>query len=519
MREEKENSIDRFFREGLDNLNIIPPVDVWNNISGQLPVKKGNRRIFIWIAVAATVSLFAAFSGWNYLQKSERINTPESQQIAKNDKIQENQNFTIQKDSNSSREGTILQDENNQPESNFIAKASKPELKSNETQLPKILEKPSETQLAQAEPERRTEYIHSESTPIFAEKTDNVEKSEFARSQESSDESKTIASALVDGQSNITLAAIQLQSFDTPELYGSVNAGSIITKTEAAPAYDNLYAYEDVTEVKEKVNRWAIGGQMAPLYTYRNISEVNAPGVSKSSINENEKAIVTYASGVKVDFEASPRLTFQTGVYYMKMGQELNNVSNLNRTVVSKSAEYLDYMQVNSGVAFTSSPTVTNSTGTIVTPKDVNLYNPGSVNAFNESYAPGNLPLKRAEEPKKNIEQTFEFIEVPFLAKYKILNRKLNVHLLGGVSTHVLVDNKTKLLVEDNSSFDGKTADVETINYSSSVGFGVSYHIRKNLSISLEPTFKYYLNSFNSNNAVKLHPYAVGLYSGVSVKF
>jgi hypothetical protein len=98
------------------------------------------------------------------------------------------------------------------------------------------------------------------------------------------------------------------------------------------------------------------------------------------------------------------------------------------------------------------------------------------------------------------------------------VNRKVRVHLLGGVSTHVLVDNKA-VLKDANSTIEGKTTGVETLNYSSSVGFGVGYALRKNLSFNVEPTFKYYLNSFNTGDAVRLHPYALGLYSGVLLKF
>lgn len=107
---------------------------------------------------------------------------------------------------------------------------------------------------------------------------------------------------------------------------------------------------------------------------------------------------------------------------------------------------------------------------------------------------------------------------MPFFAKYKIINRKINVHLLGGVSTNFLVNNKS-ILKSESETVKGKTTDVEKLNYSSSLGFGVAYKLSRNLMLSVEPTFKYYLNSFNSTDAVKLHPYAFGVYSGLSFKF
>jgi hypothetical protein len=275
--------------------------------------------------------------------------------------------------------------------------------------------------------------------------------------------------------------------------------------------YDNIYAYENTTEPKEKLNRWAIGGQMAPLYSYRNISEVNAPGISKASMNNVENAVITYSSGIKVDYEATSRLTFQTGVLYMKMGQEIKNVSSLKSARVNA---FFDAQVAKAAEGHTAS----NSTGTIIAPS-AEIYTQSTLNVNRAEYTVGNLAARPADLSQKDIEQSFEFIEVPFLAKYKIINRKINLHLLGGMSTHVLVNNKTTLSTESDGVIHGKTADVETMNYSSSVGFGVVYNLHKNILFSVEPTFKYYLNSFNSSDVVKLHPYAFGLYSGISFKF
>lgn len=530
MRDEKENKIDNYFRDGLENLNIFPPADVWDNIADKIPSKKGNRKVFLWIAVAASVSLFAAISGWNYLQKTKNNQIDSIHKIATNKEIQQKHihnksqvDSGINSDSNAlmpkekSRTYTLKENksikENIQTEKNeaipqekaaFANEASIKNPKqpySNTSGITKKLEEEApqyEKAIAQELKEKSTNKTFPEANQFTGETTSANVATEVNKENHYAS----------------FFNAIQLNRFKTPDVYGKISDGSSVAKIDTVKVYDNLFAYEDVSENKEKVNRWAIGGQMAPLYSYRNISEVNSPDFSKSSMNKIEKGIITYSTGVLVDYEAGSRLSLHTGIYYMKMGQEIENVSNFSKKA-AKSGDKLEYMASNSSRL---APAMANSTGTIVT-SATNLYYEGSVTSDLQSYAPGNLALSPAANEKKNIEQSFEFIEVPFLAKYKIINRKINLHLLGGVSTHVLVNNKTTIETDGQVSSNGKTTDIETMNYSSSVGFGVGYRLRKNVLFSIEPTFKYYLNSFNSSDAVKLHPYAFGLYSGLSFKF
>ncbi len=56
--------------------------------------------------------------------------------------------------------------------------------------------------------------------------------------------------------------------------------------------------------------------------------------------------------------------------------------------------------------------------------------------------------------------------------------------------------------------------------FSSSLGMGMEYSITNNLSLNLEPTFRYYLNPFNNVAGLNnLHPYSFGIFSGLSYKF
>ncbi|MDK2979483.1 MAG: hypothetical protein PWP52_2197, partial [Bacteroidales bacterium] len=118
-----------------------------------------------------------------------------------------------------------------------------------------------------------------------------------------------------------------------------------------------------------------------------------------------------------------------------------------------------------------------------------------------------------------NIRQSFEYIEVPLIIRYKIIDKIIDINLIGGVGANFLVGNNVYLMYENSKDVIGKTNGVNDINYSGSLGFGLEYPILNSVNILIEPSIKYYLNPINANSAVESHPYSIGIYTGVSYSF
>lgn len=495
MKSDMENRIDNYFREGLDDLNVIPPAEVWENISGKLAKKRKKPPIFLWIAAAASISVFAAVSGWWFF-KNQEISNPKNTAIAVKHENKENQDAVAATKSQGNQQNASGNIRNAQ--SNILERNSKKETnsvddyKSQEKIVAVITGKTIKTN----QPSKYSNLSVNQSAEnqiVFG-----VVKRHSVNA--TTDEPVLVESKLA------FLHRKQLNSIQQPDVDRKIgDVKTEVVKKDIIPVYDDILVAD---EEQPKIDHWDIGGQMAPLYSYRNVSEVNTPGVSKASINQLEKAMITYSSGVAVGYNASSRLTIQTGIYYMKMGQEMNDLSEFSSSSVK--ASFLGQNSANYGV--------TNSTGHIVSTSKEMYYDLNVINSDNK-YAVGKVAYQPISRESKNVQQTFEFLEVPFLAKYKIIDRKFGVHLLGGLSTHVLVNNKAIITNSDNTQTEGKTENVQTFNYSSSVGFGMVYGLRKNLTFSVEPIFKYYLNSFNTTNDIKLHPFAFGLYSGFFFKF
>ena len=64
----------------------------------------------------------------------------------------------------------------------------------------------------------------------------------------------------------------------------------------------------------------------------------------------------------------------------------------------------------------------------------------------------------------------------------------------------------------------GEATNLNQVHFSTNLGLGFRYIFWKSFQANFEPTFKYQLNTFSSNDG-GFQPYFIGLYSGVSYRF
>ena len=115
--------------------------------------------------------------------------------------------------------------------------------------------------------------------------------------------------------------------------------------------------------------------------------------------------------------------------------------------------------------------------------------------------------------------QNFDYIEIPLYLRYTLIDARFDVVMLGGLSSNVLVGNQIFVDNGSGKSLVGKTKDMESLNYSGTLGLGFRYGLSKRISLNLEPRIKYYLNSLNSNSSVSYKPYTIGVFTGLSYEF
>lgn len=114
--------------------------------------------------------------------------------------------------------------------------------------------------------------------------------------------------------------------------------------------------------------------------------------------------------------------------------------------------------------------------------------------------------------------QEFGYLEVPLELNYAIIDRTFGVHLISGISSLFLVDNTVSLESNLGTTEVGQANNLNDVNFSANIGFGMQYRVSDKFNVQIEPLIKYQLNTF-SDTAGEFRPYSIGIYSGIRYKF
>ncbi|MBC7495046.1 MAG: hypothetical protein H7221_08565, partial [Flavobacterium sp.] len=117
-----------------------------------------------------------------------------------------------------------------------------------------------------------------------------------------------------------------------------------------------------------------------------------------------------------------------------------------------------------------------------------------------------------------SLNQKMGYFELPVEMSYKIGSKNFTIDLITGLSTFFLQQNSVFLQTANSSIEIGEASNLNKFHFSGNIGFGINYKLLKNFEASIEPTFKYQLNTF-SRDAGNFQPYIFGLYSGLKYNF
>lgn len=266
---------------------------------------------------------------------------------------------------------------------------------------------------------------------------------------------------------------------------------------------------EDPETVKpdKSAGRWSVGALASPTY----YSRLN-PGADATArdLTRSEKAAVSYSGGVAFSYTINKRISLQTGLYYSSLGQKVTGVSSF--------AGFRQFYDVKNGSDFS----IQTSSGTITSyNNDIFLYDSKSGNRVQTMYTidvfdPYKASLKYIDN---SLHQNFNYLEVPLFLKYKVIDRKVDFNLIGGISYNILISNSAYSYSGGVKYYIGKTEGLSLVTISSSIGMGMEYSLSKKISLNVEPTFRYYLTPVGSLTGYSLHTYSFGILSGFSFKF
>jgi len=157
--------------------------------------------------------------------------------------------------------------------------------------------------------------------------------------------------------------------------------------------------------------------------------------------------------------------------------------------------------------------------GNIVASSGEVFVNNYKLNAANELNTFTDNSSLEANNANQGIRQHLDYLELPFNLRYTLVDRDIELQLVGGMSTNFLVNNYVTMETSSGTTEIGYLSNIRSINYSGNAGIGMIYHLHEQLSLHLEPRFRYFLNSVNDASLPATRPYTVGISTGVSYIF
>lgn len=466
-----EKNSDKIFREKLESFSVPPPPHIWDNVQGQLAALKKRKRLayISWISAAAVVVL-AFMAGW-YFNTDPNSNLPLA-----------TQNQTI-------KENPVIPEKRTEPKTVAVANENP------------AVETENHEQLASA-------------------KISNL---------------KSIANAVTNNgvEEKITLNSFTTESIDLAQLayikakvtQKQIAFGLAENKTETV-VYSDLSQSEQFLIAqniknsdasKESENNWKMGLYVSPGYSSH---------VASHSDNYNQQMTLSSSSGnanvsggVSFQYKTTKRLSVESGVYYAKNGQKSENTFQLlsfrqNGDLMFDAAPGSDKSYSSNVVQMDNGNLQMNSTAGVIafneTPKGA------EISGDFESLATGNT---NALISNGEFSQVFDFVEIPLYLRYRVVDSKFGIELLGGINAGVVVGNNAYIDNQYGLQNIGETRDISTLNLSGTVGVGLNYAMGKHISLAVEPRLNYYLNSINKNPEVDFRPYRVGFYTGLYYAF
>jgi len=469
----KEKNLDELFRDKLLNYEKEPPSYLLDNILSSVSGARRKRKLVYWRVAGVAAALLIAFvAGWQLndsaIQKTNQVvtavrpSTPEKSSEAKN------------------------QVEKIMPANQ--AAPAKSQLASTETNSPI-----RNNQLKSITQSLKSETIVLDAEPVVVASNDETLLMKPLKSLDRLVDLKIEnLTALQDKKSGDDSSGLTQKSIDQ----------QIMEQNKQLLAVEN--------KSKEKT-RWLVGAQVSPEYNVSRGSQSQA--YASNMLRSSSSNQVDLGGGISVELKKGKRWSLQSGVYYSGLGQTSGNTS---------SSGSQDMLYANAGSNYFNTPVKVDA-----------ISNRMSLNSnagvIELSKIPSGLVVGNSLEDKTmnstvivsptSFIQNFDYIEIPLYVRYTLIDARFDVVMLGGLSSNVLVGNQIFVEGASGKSLVGKTNDMQTLNYSGTLGMGFKYGLSRRISLNVEPRIKYYLNSLNSNSSVTYKPYTIGVFTGLSYEF
>ncbi len=517
-----KKNIDRLFQEKFKDFDVVPDDAVWDRIHDELHSKKKKRRVIpIWwklggVAAGLILALTVGISFFN----SDENQTPK---IVNTDKkgdqntIEDKEQNKRLEFENSNKEGVANQDRSSGSNNSEIdltttnkeshAKKLQRDVISDKSRNDVVANR-SKTNLPSNTKNSSSDLVKPNLHNQINNKSSSVVKNNNIKEELNSDlKSKTNSEIdkIIKGSTQKNSTAISKNVSSTKDdVAAKINKDIPVKEAITIPdpskneksieaVIADLNALKNDEEVAEKLNRWSVAPNVAPVY----FSSFGQGSTIHSQFNQNTKSgNFTMSYGINGGYAINNKLKVRAGVKRVDLSYATEDVLVFTgegaqaRGAASGEVSNLNLKNANQALTIISTETLNRFTA------------PSIVNARFEGA----------------LSQNLSFIEVPLELEYKLLDKKFGINVIGGFSTFFLNDNEILADIDGNETSIGEANNINSTSYSANFGIGLNYGISKNMNFNLEPTFKYQINTFN-NTSGNFQPFFIGVYTGLNFKF
>ncbi|WP_340201193.1 outer membrane beta-barrel protein [Ascidiimonas sp. W6] len=557
----EQKNIDRLFRERFKDLDVSPEDALWSKIESKLDEKPDKRRrvIPVWWRLGGIAAALALLFTLGYYFLSSNIDTqqlPVTDTKEKRDKTPENENkekelFQLDKEQITAeevvveidtltnvsdtpkKEETVVISEKNNGEIPSPSKGQKREhvveqtketLKSNThtTQKEELITVPhnkaedavvvesnnniktkeKELPLRQDRIKKKQTIIENKNIDAVVEhnnpektiKKDSLTSNKLPISNKEEQEAVIVNNQNLPEKNSTNNTIVENEKFKKQETQKTgVSDQNVLEKKTSI--YDAIAEQEALKEkdVEETVNvaKWSVNPSIAPVY-YNTLGE-GSPIHSQFADN-SKSGNINMSYGINVAYEISNRLSIRSGVNMVNYGYETDDIAITSQALQAAPIATIAYANTTANLRISDRPL--NNTPNIAD-REINIEAPG-VNGI--------------------LTQELGYLEVPLELKYRLIDRKLGIHIIGGFSSLFLTDNAISVASDDLVTNIGEANNLNNTSFSTNIGFGLDYKLSDKILLNLEPIFKYQLNTF-SNEDGGFRPYTIGVYTGLSFRF
>lgn len=267
-------------------------------------------------------------------------------------------------------------------------------------------------------------------------------------------------------------------------------------ENEKKSIFEVLEEQEEEAVAETTSERWSVGPMVAPVY-FNTLAE-GSP-VHSNFVANTKSGNVNLSYGVAVSYQITDKLSVRSGLHRVDYGYDTDDI-RFSSSLSASTSTLIDNIDYD-----------TNSRTLVVESQASRGAQESAALDASEVNAPS--PAREGR-----MVQDFGYLEVPMELQYNLIDKKLGVNLIGGLSSLFLMNNSVTLVADNAATSMGEANNINELNFSTNVGLGLYYRFTPKMQLNLEPMFKYQLNTF-SESAGNFQPFSVGVYSGLSFKF